>query len=166
MIWGVDLRGRAFFCSVRASRTVHVVLADGPRCSCSSRVLHVLALLSFRSVVVLSFGWTKFRTVRVCWADGPRVPSGQSACSPRTVRGSRCATGGSVCFMDGPRCRAGQSTVLVRTVCGGRPDGPRGQCGRSAPPGRTVRQSLCALLLGSISSSFFRASVCASRNRS
>jgi hypothetical protein len=65
-----------FFCSVRASRTVRVVLADGPRRTCSSGVLRVLAHLSFQSVVVLSFGWMKFRTVRVCWADGPRVPGG------------------------------------------------------------------------------------------
>jgi hypothetical protein len=65
-----------FFCSVRVSRTVRVVLADGPCHACSSGVLRVLARLSFRSVVVLSFGWTKFRTVRVCWADGPRVPGG------------------------------------------------------------------------------------------
>jgi hypothetical protein len=88
-------RGR----SASSWRTVRVVLADGPCRSCSSRVLHVLARLSFRSVMVLSFGWTKFRMVCVCWADGPRVPGGQSACSPRTVRGSRCATGGSLCFI-------------------------------------------------------------------
>jgi hypothetical protein len=88
-----------FSCFVRASRTVRVVLADGPRRACSSGVLRVLARLSFRSVVVLSFGWTKFRTVRVCWANGPRVPGGQSACSPRTVRYSRCVSGGSVCFI-------------------------------------------------------------------
>jgi hypothetical protein len=31
-------------------------------------------------------------------ADGPRVPGGQSACSPRTVRISGFATGGSVGF--------------------------------------------------------------------
>jgi hypothetical protein len=88
-----------FFCSVRVSRTVRVVLADGPRRTCSSGVLRVLARLSFRSVVVLCFGWTKFRTVRVCWADGPQVPGGQSACSPRTVHYSRCVSGGSVCFI-------------------------------------------------------------------
>jgi hypothetical protein len=88
-----------FFCSVRASRTVRVVLADGPRHACSSGVLRVLARHSFRSVVVLIFGWTKFRTVRVCRADGPRVPGGQSACSPRTVRYSRCVFGGFVCFI-------------------------------------------------------------------
>jgi hypothetical protein len=31
-------------------------------------------------------------------ADGPRVPGGQSACSPRMVRFSGFATGGSVVF--------------------------------------------------------------------
>jgi hypothetical protein len=82
-------------------------------------------------------------------ADGPRVLGGRSACSPRTVRYSRSSLVVRFGFSDGPRCRAGQSAVCVRTVCGSRPDGPCGQCGRSAPPGRTVRQSLCALLLGS-----------------
>jgi hypothetical protein len=75
-----------------------VVSADSPRGCCSSGVLRVLARLSFRSVVALSFGWKKFWTVRVYRADGPRAPSGQSACSPRTVRFSRSATGGSVRF--------------------------------------------------------------------
>jgi hypothetical protein len=37
-------------------------------------------------VVISSFGWARFQTVRVCRADSPRVPGGQSACSPRTVR--------------------------------------------------------------------------------
>jgi hypothetical protein len=122
---------------------VHVVLADGPCRTCSSGVLRVLARLSFRSVVVLSFGWMKFRTVRGCLADSPRAPRGRSV-----VRGAPLVV---LCDLsDGPRRRAGQSAVLVRTVRCGRPDGPRGQCERSAPPGRTVRQSLCALLLGSI----------------
>jgi hypothetical protein len=39
----------------------------------------------------------------------------------------------------------------VRTVRDTLPDSPRGLCGQSAPPGRTVRQSLAALLFGSIS---------------
>jgi hypothetical protein len=99
-------------------------------------------------------------------ADGPRVPGGQSACSPRTV----CYSGSSLevmfAFSDSPRLRARRSVVWVRTVRGSRADGPRGPCGQSAPPGRTVRQSLSALLFGSIPSSFFRASACASRNRS
>jgi hypothetical protein len=120
-----------FFCFVRVGRTVRVVSADGPRGCCSSGVLRVPARLSFRSVVVLSFGWAKFRTVRVYRADDPRVPGRQSACSPRTVRFSRFATGGSVCFNGRSAAQAGQSAARVRTVRGTLPDGPRG-------PSRTV----------------------------
>jgi hypothetical protein len=65
-------------------------------------------------------------------ADGPRVPGGQSACSPRTVRGSWCAIGGSVGFNGWSAAQAGWSAARVRTVRGTRPDGPRG-------PSRTVR---------------------------
>jgi hypothetical protein len=65
-------------------------------------------------------------------ADGPWVPGGQSACSPQTVRGSRCATGGSVGFNGRSAAQAGQSAARVRTVRGTRPNGPRG-------PSRTVR---------------------------
>jgi hypothetical protein len=65
-------------------------------------------------------------------ADGPRVPGGQSACSPRTVRGSQCATGGSVCFNGRSAAQAGQSAAWVQTVRGTLPDGPR-------DPSRTVR---------------------------
>jgi hypothetical protein len=99
-------------------------------------------------------------------ADGPRVPGGQSACSPRTVRFSGFASGGSVGFNEQSAAQAGRSAVPVRTVHGTLADGPRGPCGQSASPGRTVRQSLAALLFGSIPHSFFRASACASRNRS
>jgi hypothetical protein len=109
-----------------------VVSMDGPRGCCSSGVLRVLARLSFRFVVALSFGWTKFRMVHVYRADGPRVPGGQSACSPRTVRFSRFATGGSVRFNGRSAAQAGQSATRVQTVRGTLPDGPRG-------PSRTVR---------------------------
>jgi hypothetical protein len=109
-----------------------VVSADGSRGCCSSGVLRVLARLLFRSVVALSFGWTKFRTVRVYRADGPRVPGGQSACSPRTIHFSRFATGGSVRFNRRSAAQAGQSAARVRTVRGTLSDGPRG-------PSRTVR---------------------------
>jgi hypothetical protein len=91
--------------------------------------------LSFRSVAILSFGWTEFRTGPQHRADGPRAPRGRSV-----VRGVLLLV---LCDLtDSPRRRAGQSVVLARTVREIRPDGPRGQCGRSAPPGRTVRQSL------------------------
>jgi hypothetical protein len=124
-------------------------VAEGPRGQCSSRVLRVLARLHFRSVVFLSFGWARFRRVHVCRADGPRVPGRQSACSPRTVRFSGFATGGSVGFNGQSAAQARRSAVPVRTVRGTLADGPRGPCGQSAPPGRTVRQSLAALLFGS-----------------
>jgi hypothetical protein len=120
-----------------------VLVADGPRRACSSRVLRLLAQLRFRSVVFLSFGWAKFRPVRVCRADSPF---------------SGFATGGSVGFN-------GRSAALGRTVRSTGADSPRGLCGQSSPPGRTVRQCLAALFLGSIPPSF-RASTCALRNRS
>jgi hypothetical protein len=124
--------------------------ADSPRRPCSSGVLRVLARLLFRPVVALRFRWAKFRTVRVYRADGPRVPGGQSVCSPRTVHYSGSSLEVLFALSDGPRRRAGRSVVCVRTVRGSGPDGPRGPCGRSAPPDRTVRQSLSALFLGSI----------------
>jgi hypothetical protein len=65
---------------------VRVVSADGPRRSCSSGVLHVLARLSFRSVVSLSFRWERFRTVRGVGPDSPRCWCGRSAAADRTVR--------------------------------------------------------------------------------
>jgi hypothetical protein len=105
-------------------------------------------------------------------SDGPRVlggqsagACGQSACSPRTVRYSGSLLEVLFAFSDSPRLRAGRFAVRVRTVCGSRPDSPRGLCGQSAPSGQTVRQSLAVLFVGSIPPSFFRASVCASRNR-
>jgi hypothetical protein len=127
-----------------------VPVADSLRLASSSRVLRVLARFRFRSVVISSFGWARFRTVRVCRADGPRVPGGQSACSPRTVRYLGSLLEVLFALTDSSRLRSEWSAVRVRTVRGSRPDSPRGPCGRSAPPGRTVRQSLAALLFGSI----------------
>jgi hypothetical protein len=126
------------------------VVADGPHGQSSSRVHRVLARLRFRSVLVSSFGWKRFRTVRSSGADSPRVPGGQSTCSPRTVRFSGFVTGGSVGFNGQSEAQAGRSAVPVWTVRGTLADGPRGSCGQSALPGRTVRQSLTALLFGSI----------------
>jgi hypothetical protein len=148
-------------------------LADGPRgpsgrstpcvfvacssCSCSF-------LFSIRRG--FKFWLARFRMVRVNRADSPRVPRGQSACSPRTVRYSWCVSGGSVAFFGQSASQAGWSAARVRTVRDNLPDSPRGLCGQSAPPGRTIRQSLTALFLGSIPPSFLRASACASKNRS
>jgi hypothetical protein len=131
-----------------------VGLADSPRVLSSSRVLRVLSRLRFRSVLVLSFGWTRFRTVRSRGANSPRVPGGRSTCSPRTVRFSGFATGDSVGFFGQSAAQAGQSAVPMRTVRGTLADNPCGPCGQSAPPGWTVRQSLAALLFGSIPPSF------------
>jgi hypothetical protein len=147
MSWGVDLWGRADFASVREARTVHEVVADGPREQCSSRVLRVLDRLRFRSILVLRFGWTRFRTIRSRGTDSPRVPGGRSVFP-------RVATGGSIGFFGQSAAQAGQSAVRMRTVRRIWPDSPRGSCGPSAPPGRTVRQCLAALFLGSIPPSF------------
>jgi hypothetical protein len=87
-------------------------------------------------------------------SDGPRESGGQSAGAWRTVR---------VLPADGPffGVRFWRFCWLLRTVRGpGRTvrgtcaDSPRGPCGQSAPPGRTVRQSLAALFFCSIPSSF------------
>jgi hypothetical protein len=138
-------------------RSARVLFVGSSSCSCSSFV-------SIRRGFEFSLG--KISDSPQQRADGPRVPGGQSACSPRTV----CYSGASLLVLcvlsNGPQRRDRQSAGLVRTVRGIRPDGPRGQCGRSAPPGRTVRQSQCALLLGSIPPLLSCASVCASRNRS
>jgi hypothetical protein len=70
--------------------------------------------------------------VRVCRADSPRVPGGQSACSPRMVRFSGFATGGSIGFNR-------RSAALGWTVRGMGADSPRYPAGQSVGPVRTVR---------------------------
>jgi hypothetical protein len=57
-------------------------------------------------------------------ADGPRVPGGQSACSPRMVRYSGLSLEVLFAFSDSPRLRVGWSAVCVRTVRPSWPDGP------------------------------------------
>jgi hypothetical protein len=98
------------------------------------------------------------RTVRGCLADSPCAPRGRSV-----IRGASLEV---LLPFSESAAQAGRSAARARTVRDTRPDSPRGLCGQSASPGRTVRQSLAALFLGSIPPSFFRASVCASRNRS
>jgi hypothetical protein len=56
--------------------------------------------------------------VRSSGADSPRVPGGQSACSPRTVHFSGFATGGSVGFNGQSAIQAGRFVVPVWTVRG------------------------------------------------
>jgi hypothetical protein len=129
---------------------VRVLLADGPRRSCSSRVLRVLARLSFRSVAFLIFGWTGFRTVRSrgrtvrgCLADSPRAPRRRSVVRGVLLEVLFVLTDGPRLRPDSPRQGCGQSAVPCRTV-------RAAHRGRSALSGRTVRQRLCVLLLGSI----------------
>jgi hypothetical protein len=155
-----------FFCSVRASRTVRVVLADGPRHACSSRVLRVLARFRFRSVLVSCFGRKWFRTVRSsgrtvrgCLADSPCAPHGRSIFRGLLLEVLLALTDGRRLRPDSPRQGCRQSAVPCRTV-------RAAHRGRSALSGRTVRQRLRDLLLGSIPPFLSRASACASRNRS
>jgi hypothetical protein len=144
---------------------VRSLLADGPRRTCSSRVLRVLARRSFRSVAILSFSSMKFRTVRSrgrtvrgCLADSPRAPRGRSII----------------------RVRLFWFCVLYRTVRGVGPDSPQGWRGRFAASGRTVRETSAdgpPLLAGRSARAcercflvrflpvFSRAFACASRNR-
>jgi hypothetical protein len=154
-----------FFCSVHAARTVREVVADSPRGVCSSRVRRVLARLCFRSDLALGSRCSRF-------ADGPSFSSGRygtRADGPPGLRGRSVFLGSVLVvllsLMDGPWFPAGRSACPLRTVRGTWPDCPRGLCGQSAPPGRTVRPRLTAWFFDSIPSSFFRASACASRNR-
>jgi hypothetical protein len=129
MIWGVDLRGRAVFCSVRAARTVRGELADGLRVACSSRVRRVLVRLYFRSGLILGF--------RCSWfADGPSFSSGRSgthADGPPGLRGRSIFLGSVLVVLlsltDGPWPLAGRSACPLRTVHGTWPDCPHGLCG-------------------------------------
>jgi hypothetical protein len=115
----------------------------------------------FRVLVGRSFGRSACagRTVRGCLADSPRAPCGRSV-----ILGASLVV--LVSFFGQSAAQAGLSAARVRTVRDTLPDSPRGLCGPSAPPGRTVRQRLAALFLGSIRPFFFRASACTSRNRS
>jgi hypothetical protein len=152
MDWRVDPRGRAVFCSVHAARTVRGEVADGPRAACSSRVRRVLARLCFRSGLVLGF--------RCSWfADGPSFSSGRSgihADGPFGLRGRSVFLGSVLVVLlsltDGPWPPAGRSAYPLRFVRGTWPDCPRGLCGQSAPPGRTVRPRLIAWFFDSIPS--------------
>jgi hypothetical protein len=121
------------------------------------------AFLRVFVVFLLAFVFDPF-----CFRDLVGQGFGQSAAEARTVRGQAnslrpscgqsvfpgVATGGSVGFFGQSAAQAGQSAVRVRTVRRTWPDSPRGPCGQSAPPGRTVRQCLVALLLGSFPPSF------------
>jgi hypothetical protein len=139
---------------------------DGPRAACSSRVRRVLARLCFQSSFVLGFRCSRF-------ADGPSFSSersGTRADGPLGLCGRFVFLGSVLVVLlsltDSLWLPAGRSMCPLRTVRGIWPDCPRGLCGQFAPPGQTVRPRLTAWFLGSIPPSFFRASACASRNRS
>jgi hypothetical protein len=129
-------------------------VADGPRlehffvcssCSCS---------FSFSIRFVFEFWLDEV-------SDSPRQRRRQSA-GTRTVRDHPVDSPffqGSLLevlldFFGQSAAQAGQSAVRVRTVCRIWPDNLRGPCGQSAPPRRTVRQCLAALLFGLFPLSF------------
>jgi hypothetical protein len=141
-------------------------VADGPRSACSSCVRRVLARLCFRSGFVLGFRCSRF-------ADDPSFSSGRSGTRADGPRSSQTVRFSRVGFLvvllsltDGPWLLTGRSACPLRTVRGTWPDCSRGLCRQSALPGRTVRSRLTAWFFDSIPSPFFRASACASRNRS
>jgi hypothetical protein len=128
-----------FFSSDRAWRTVCEGQEDGPRVQCSSRVLRVLARLRFRFVLVSSFGWKWFRTVRSsgrtvrgCLADSPRAPRGRSVFRGSLLEVLLALTDSPRPRPDGPLYLCGQSAVHWRTVCVARADSPPLLAGRSA----------------------------------
>jgi hypothetical protein len=114
------------------------------------RVHRVLARLYFRSGLVLCF--------RCSWfADGPSFSSGRSGThedGPLGLRGRSVFLGSVLVVLwsltDGPWPPAGRSACPLRTVRGTWPDCPRGLCGQSALPGRTVRPRLIAWFFDSI----------------
>jgi hypothetical protein len=114
-------------------------LSDGPRAQCSSRVLRVLAQLRSRSVLVSSFGWKGFRTVRSsgrtvrgCLADSPRAPRGRSAFRGSLLEVLLALSDSPRPRPDGPLYPCGQSVVRSRTVRVARADSPPLLAGRSA----------------------------------
>jgi hypothetical protein len=96
----------------------------------------------FQALVRRGFGRSAAaaRTVRGCLADSPRAPRGRSI-----FRSSLLVV--LLALTDSPRPRPDGPPYLCRGTLA---DSSRGPCGQSTPPGRTVRQSLAALLFGSI----------------
>jgi hypothetical protein len=139
--------------TVRAVRVRRVFFVFWLSFACDPRCFQVLVGRSFGRSACAG------RTVRGCLADIPRAPRGRSV-----IRGASLEV--LLPFSDIPRLR---------------PDGPRQGCRQSAIPCRTVRAAfadspprlagqsarawqLCALVR--FLPRFFRASACASRNRS
>jgi hypothetical protein len=114
--------------SARAWRTVH-----------TDSVLRVIARHRFRSVLVSSFGWKWFRTVRSCGrtvrrclADSPRAPRGRSVFRGSLLEVLLDLTDSPRPRPDGPPYLCGQSAVHWRTVRVARADSPPLLAGRSA----------------------------------
>jgi hypothetical protein len=114
-----------------------VCLADRPRGACSTQFVACSSCSCSASLsicFVFELWLEEVSDSPQSDADSPRVPGRQSACSPRTVRFSGFATGGSVGFNGQSAAQAGRSAVPVRTICGtlvpvrtlrpSRPDGP------------------------------------------
>jgi hypothetical protein len=142
------------------------VVADGPCGQSSSCVLRVLARLRFQSVLVSSFGWKRFRTVRSsgatirgCLADSPRAPRGRSVFRGSLLEVLFALTDSPRPRLDGPPYLCVQSAVHWWTVRMARADSLPLLAGRSARA-----WLLCSLVRFLLY--FFRASACASRNHS
>jgi hypothetical protein len=137
-----------FFCSVCTSRTVREDQADSPRRPSSSPVLRVLARVRFRSILVSSFGWKLFRTIRSsgrtvrgCLEDSPRAPRGRSVFRGSLLEVPLALTDSPRPRSDGPPYLCGQSAVHWRTVRVATADSPPLLDGRS---GRALL--LCSLV--------------------
>jgi hypothetical protein len=117
--------------------------------------------LYFRVLVGRSFRRSACagRTVRGCLADTPRAPRGRSVFQGSLVDVLLALTDSPRPRLDGPPYLCGQSAVPWRTARLARADSPPLLAGRSA------RAWLCCSLV-QFFPSFFRASACASRNRS
>jgi hypothetical protein len=118
-------------------------------------------LLCFRVLVGRSFGRSVCagRIVRWCLPDSPCVPRGQSIFRGSLLEVLLALTDSPRPRLDGPPYLCGQSAVHCRTVRLARADNPPLLAGQSARA--WLLFSLVRFLL-----SFFRASACASRNRS
>jgi hypothetical protein len=91
-------------------------VADGPREQFSSGVLRVLARPCFRSALISSFSWKRFRTVRCSGADSPRAPRGRSVFRGSLLEVLLALTDSPRPRPDGPPYLCGQSAVFWRTV--------------------------------------------------
>jgi hypothetical protein len=136
-----------------------VCLADSPWVQCSSRVRRVLAHPHFRSIFVLGFCCSWF-------AEGPSFSSrrsGSGADGPPGPRGQSVFPGSSLvvllAFTDCPSLLAGLSAAPGRTVRVAFADSPPLLAEQTASAWK-----LCSLVR--FLPPFFRASACASRNRS